>query len=174
MMIRCSHAQLTPSGEVLVCPDAVLEMTCNVTEQGFLQWRVMSQQIQPPVPYFIWASLFNSSMLGVPLPQSSRAPGITVTPHIVSSALISATMTVDTANYDLRTLGPLEVTCAGEHAAIRELGNKTLLPPKVDLMLVCILLIEVSLCTCYAMLSAFCVCPSYQLHNLLISSLCSF
>ena len=115
-----------------MCPDAVLEMTCNVTEpeQGFLQWTVMSQQIQPPVPYLIAALIFNQSLLGVPLPQFPRAPGITVTPHIVSSALISATMTVDTANYDLRTLGPIEVTCAGEHAAIRELGNTKLRYPQ--------------------------------------------
>ena len=122
IMMMCSRAQLTPSGEVLVCPDAVLEITCNVTNQDQLLWLVMSQQIES-VPYLIWASLFNQSLLGVPLPQSPRAPGITVTPHIVSSALISATMTVDTANYDLRTLGPIEVTCAGEHATIRELGN---------------------------------------------------
>ena len=133
MVMRCTRAQLTPSGEVLVCPDAVLEMTCNVTEQDLL-WRVMSQQIQSPVPFVIFIAVFNQSLLGVPLPQSPRAPGITVTPHIVSSALISATMTVDTANYDLGTLGPIEVTCAGEHAAIRELGNtKLMLPPKVDL-----------------------------------------
>ena len=83
----------------------------------------MSQRIES-VPYILWTSLFNQSLLGVPLPQSPRAPGITVTPHIVSSALISATMTVDMANYDLRTLGPIQVvTCAGEHATIRELGN---------------------------------------------------
>ena len=122
MVMRCTHAQLTPSCEVLVCPDAVLEITCNVIEQGFLQWTVMSQQIEPPVYYPIDTQFFNESLLGVPLPQSPRAPGITVTPHIVSSALISATMTVDTANYDLHTLGPIEVTCAGEHAVIRELG----------------------------------------------------
>ena len=130
MMMRCSHAQLTPSGEVLVCPDAVLEITCNVTERSSLQWTVMSQQIQPPVPFAIDARFFDNSLLGVPLPQSPRAPGITVTPHIVSSALISTTMTVDTANYDLRTLGPIEVTCAGEHAAIRELGNTKLCFPQ--------------------------------------------
>ena len=130
MVMRCTHAQLTPSGEVLVCPDAVLEITCNVTEQDSLQLRVMSQQIQPPVPFVLFLPFFNHSMLGVPLPQSPRAPGITVTPHIVSSALISATMTVDTANYDLRTLGPIEVTCAGEHAAIRELGNTKLRCPQ--------------------------------------------
>ena len=130
MVMRCTRAQLTPSGEVLVCPDAVLEITCNVTEQGFLQWTVMSQQIQPLVPFGISAMFFNPSLLGVPLSQSPRAPGITVTPHIVSSALISATMTMDTANYDLRTLGPIEVTCAGEQAAIRESGNTKLCYPQ--------------------------------------------
>ena len=106
-----------------MCSDAVLEMTCNVIEQNLLQWTVMSQQIQPSVPFAIDGQYFDNTSLGVPLPQSLRAPGITVTPHIVSSALISTTMTVDTANYDLRTLGPIEVTCAGEHAAIREFGK---------------------------------------------------
>ena len=121
IVLKFSQAQLAPSGQVLVCPDTILEMTCNETEENFLQWIVMSQQIQPPVPYAILSS--DQSSVGRPLSESPRAPGITATPRIVSSAIISSTLTVDVSRYDLRTRGPIEVSCTEEYAAIRLFGK---------------------------------------------------
>ena len=119
VLTRCSYSQLDLSGVVYVCPIGVQKLTCTVAN-NFHQWRVTAPEIEKRSVSF--AVLTQFAMPGVPV-QSPRAPGITVTPNIVSRQLLSSTMAIDITSYNIHNLGPVHVECAGDNAELRELSN---------------------------------------------------
>ena len=118
--VRYSQTQLTPSGDVLVCPHSTVEITCNVTGNVNHQWRVMSSSLVERVSY----PIFQDTMVGTLL-TSPRTPGITVMVHVVSSTGISSSLTVNTANYSL----PITVECdkTGEVVGTASIGLLSML-----------------------------------------------
>ena len=106
MSVRYSQTQLTPSGDVLICPHSTVEFTCNAMGNAVpYRWDVMG----PGIPTGLSYPIVLSTMVGEPL-QATGVPGIAVIPHVVSSTGISSSLTVDTANYNL-SLGPITVEC---------------------------------------------------------------
>ena len=120
VLTRCSYSLLDLSGVVYVCPVGIQELTCTVADK-FHQWTVTAPEIREKSVSFSVNAKF--AMKGVPLPQSSRAPGITVTPISVSSELLSSRIAIDMENYDIHNQGPVYVECAGDNAELRELSN---------------------------------------------------
>ncbi len=115
-IIALSLAQLTPSGDVFVCPGTVVEITCNVST-GFLQWGVQSPQIHPKQSLGISYDFFDYSRLGIPRPYAGNsAPGVTETTHALSASGVSSSLTVNTTYHNL-TAGPIVVTCASASTA---------------------------------------------------------
>ena len=113
-------AQLSPSGDIRVCLDAVIEMTCNISRsRSMLNW-----EVTPPMSQFAAGTFMDTNNLpsiGMPVPHG--LPGINVTILNVTSTSIVSNLTVDTSNYDL-TGEPLTVRCTGAEgeAEIRNLG----------------------------------------------------
>ena len=101
-------SQLSPSGDVRVCPDAVVEITCNVSHST----RLITWTIVQPMSNLEYQNLIETDDLpeiGVPIPHS--LPGINVTLQSVTNTSIVTSLTIDTSNYIIAEK-PILVTCS--------------------------------------------------------------
>ena len=112
-------SQLSPSGDVRVCPDAVVEVTCNISRSR----QLLSWVVTPPGEAAIPNFLRTTSLPEIGQPVPFELPGINITIDNVTSTSIISSLTVDTSQYEI-TSDPITVTCTGAdgQADIRNLG----------------------------------------------------